>query len=135
MTAKEYLMQYKSIAARISGIEADIEALRADRVSLSVNYDGMPRSRTPGDGVARAAIKLADIEAELISVKAEAWDIRREITRTIRKVENAECQEVLRERYIEGETWERIAEEMNYSVRQIHNIHGKALRAVEKIIA
>jgi hypothetical protein len=33
----------------------------------------------------------------------------------------------MRHRYLEGLTWEKVCVEMNYSWRQTHNIHARAL--------
>lgn len=90
------------------------------------NWDGMPRGGGGGDAMtsglvqkealqARYARKVADMEAE----QARVEDM-------IESLEPAE-RKLLRHRYIEGLPWEKVCVEMNYSWRQTHNIHARAL--------
>ena len=37
-------------------------------------------------------------------------------------------------RYLNGLTWEEVAERMNYTTRNIYNLHSAALRAVSLLI-
>ena len=37
-------------------------------------------------------------------------------------------------RYLNGCTWEEVAERMHYTTRNIYNLHSAALRAVELLI-
>jgi DNA-directed RNA polymerase specialized sigma24 family protein len=39
---------------------------------------------------------------------------------------------LMRFRYIDGLVWEEVCVKMNYSWRQIHNLHGRALRELAK---
>ena len=52
---------------------------------------------------------------------------RREIGAAIDTVPDARLQELLRLRYIEGMTWERVAVQIDYSYMQVCRLHGKAL--------
>ena len=68
--------------------------------------------------------KLID---ELVAVK-------REILITVAQVSDARFRTLLELRYISFYSWEKIAEEMSYTPRQIHRLHKKALDKVENII-
>lgn len=39
---------------------------------------------------------------------------------------------LMRAKYIEGLTWEEVADLMHYDVRQIHRIHGRALQRLAR---
>jgi RNA polymerase sigma factor (sigma-70 family) len=52
---------------------------------------------------------------------------RQAIEQTIREVEQDRDRELLELRYLKGHTWERIAEEMNYSSEYIQRLHKKAV--------
>jgi len=41
---------------------------------------------------------------------------------------------VLTEHYVEGLTWERIAEELHYTPRHIQRLHVKALAAAQDVL-
>ena len=64
----------------------------------------------------------ADID-KLVSLKKEVSDV-------INAVEPVECRMLLELRYLCFHTWEDIAAEMNYTVRNVHLLHSKALGLV-----
>ena len=49
MTAKEYLQDIKKIRRRVKLLQAEVERLRADAESVSINLDGMPRGKGKED--------------------------------------------------------------------------------------
>ena len=53
-----------------------------------------------------------------------------EIERAIDTLDPTE-RTLLRLHYIQGETWEQAAVTMNYSWRQVHRIHARALKKLE----
>lgn len=55
---------------------------------------------------------------------------KRAIEKEIDNVKNASEALLLRYRYIDGYGWEEISEFMNYSPRNLHYMHKKALQAV-----
>jgi len=55
---------------------------------------------------------------------------KREIEKEIENVDDASEALLLRYRYIDGYGWEEISELMNYSPRNIHYMHKKALLSV-----
>lgn len=77
---------------------------------------------------------LSEYAAQLDELLTELKDqmelrirIRREITRKIETMQDETEKTVLRLRYIRWMKWERIAERMGYSWKQIHRIHEMAL--------
>lgn len=73
-----------------------------------------------------------DLQSELCEVMADLVEVSCEISRAIQKVENYDYQDLLVKRYILGETWEKIAEDMNYSEQHIHRLHGETLKKIQK---
>ena len=57
-------------------------------------------------------------------------DLKREMVTVIKAVANTECQTLLELRYLCFKTWEQIAVEMNYTVRNVHLLHKEALQIV-----
>lgn len=133
MTAREYLTQIRTIALRVRRIQNELERLRADAASVSINLDGMPRVSGNGDRLARLAIKMAEYNTEL---QEELNTLLDEKVRAINMIKTLDPkqQTVLIEYYIHVKTWERIAEEMNLSVRHCHRIHGNALYNFDKLL-
>jgi DNA-directed RNA polymerase specialized sigma subunit len=79
-----------------------------------------------GDAVA----KIVDLQDEINYDIDRLVDLKRDMVRTIKKVDNAEYQTLLELRYLCFKTWEQIAVDMNYTIDNVYRIHRKALCAV-----
>lgn len=55
---------------------------------------------------------------------------KRTIERKIEALSNANYALLLKYRYLDGCTWEEVAEQMNYSFRSVHYMHNKALNDI-----
>lgn len=74
--------------------------------------------------------KIIDLENEVNADIYKLVDIRNAIVQAIESVENDKERLLLEYRYLDGKTFEAIADEMNYNWRWIHRIHK---RSIEKI--
>ena len=83
-----------------------------------------------GNSVERAYCCLADYAEEAEKLMQEMIAARQRTEVLIASVPDAVQREVLTRRYIIGQTWEDIAEIMNYSRRQITRLHGYALQSI-----
>ena len=154
--AKEYLMQYRIIKARLRAIDSMILEIREELTGAGLASmrspwpDGQPRGTGTGDPTGEQAARdadaraeeyreklrrqLLDLEVRELRARSELWRQRVEIEETLGQVGDYAFQDLLRMRYIEGKTFELIAVEMGYSWRHTVRIHGEALQAVEKIL-
>lgn len=129
MTPKEFLSMARGVDGRIDRAQERIERLRSRLQSGRMsNLSGMPR----GGGS-----DWTDAEARLIELEKRYGDeIRRMcrmkllVTDAIRAVGDATYEELLTLRYLDGMTWEQIAEAMHYDARYIYKLHGRALQRV-----
>ncbi|MDE5884408.1 MAG: DUF1492 domain-containing protein [Oscillospiraceae bacterium] len=96
----------------------------AQRLSRSVSSSGFS---SYGNGTEHALIRLAETERQTQEKLAELVRIREEITSEIEKIPDSDLQTILVWRYLKYLTFEKIAEKMNYSVRNIHYKHKAAL--------
>lgn len=129
MTAKEYLSQGWLLDQRIDARIAERERLMAKvTAARSPSLSGMPRGGKHDwtDAVDRAADLSAEIDADI----KELCRLKREIGETIERVDDYKCRTLLELRYRNYYTWERIAEELHYEVRQVYRLHGEALQKV-----
>lgn len=135
MNAKDYLLQYKLVNAKIERAEQNLQEIREERAAISVNLDGMPRGTALSERTAKLAVKIADMECELIDMRSEAWSIRMDIIRTLGKMKNPTHFNLLHFRYIDGYKWEKIAVEMNYSYQWVaETLHKNALSELQQIL-
>lgn len=134
MNAKDYLLEYKRIDARVRILQAEVEKLRTDAEGMSINLDGMPRSSGKSDKIARLAIQLASYETQLADELSHLWSKRMEIVGELSKLKNPKHFTLLHAKYIENKTWERIAVDMDITWRHCYRLHGSALAEFEKVL-
>ena len=95
----------------------------------SVRYDNTGGTHEKnGNSVERAYCCLADYAEEAEKLMQEMIAARQRAEVLIDSVPDAVQREVLTRRYIIGQTWEDIAESMNYSRQHITRLHGYALQ-------
>ncbi|ADH98307.1 DUF1492 domain-containing protein [Salisediminibacterium selenitireducens] len=58
-------------------------------------------------------------------------EVKQEIRRAVKTVDNLSYQPVLEMRYLDGRSWDDVAEIMSYDKRTVHRIHGRAIRELE----
>lgn len=131
MTAKEYLSQAFHIDQHINAKKAQVDALRDLASNTGVNYTDMPGSPSRvTDKMERTIIKIVDLENEIAAEIDKLVDLKVELTHCIKNIDDPDCRILLEMRYLCYKTWEDIAVEMNYTVRYVHLLHGKALKLV-----
>ena len=109
------LAQYKDLAYGLSAITNE------ERVQTTPEFDKMSGK----------IAKIIEMEQKIDSLIDEYVDKKNLIISQIDKIENETYYEILFARYIEKKTFEKIADEMNYSFRNTTRIHGRALREFE----
>lgn len=136
MNAKEYLMQISKFDALLQIKQEELAELRAKAEVGSIRYESDGSSKASRDTGKQERIYLNMIALkEEIQEETETYiRKRKEILNTVEKLNNANEIKVLYKRYFEFKKWEAIAEEYNYTIRQIHNIHGRALQHLNDFI-
>lgn len=133
MTAKEYLQQYIDLKNEIRSKQEQIKELEelAANVAPSLNTSG---SGTVSDKVGINSAKIVDIVYEVNEKLISLIEMREEIVSRIDRLDNSKLRLLLVKRYICGDTWEKIAVDMNYSyVHIVHRLHPQALAAFAKL--
>lgn len=126
---KAFLRSYQRTRRGLAALTLELEELRTAAAMPGRGYDGMPHGHTPQD--------LSGIVARIEETEAKAAAARTAMQQDLVMVENAIMRvgpgyerEVLTRRYIRGETWDQIAEEMNMTARHAQRYHGYALAMV-----
>ena len=130
MTPKEFLRRARSVNRRVDEAQERVERLRARlEAGRMSSITGMPRGGAQ-DWTATAD-KLIELERrvnertrELVRWKLMAMD-------AIDMVDEARLREVLELYYIDGYTWEQVAQRMQLDVRWVYRLHGRALLKVK----
>lgn len=131
MNAKEFLMRGFNLERHVRNLTNEIDHYRSLVNNCSVTYSDMPKSTTENYKLEDCTQKIIDLQKELSDAMADLVDVKCAITRAIHKIGNYDYEDLLVKRYVFCETWEKIAEDMNYELRYIHKLHGKALRELK----
>ena len=132
MDTKQYLQQISRLDRMIQNKLAEISQLRELAMSVSAVKNEERVQTTPNfDKIGTAYCKIEEMEEKLDKLIDEFVDKKNLIISQIDKIENETYYEILFARYIEKKTFEKIADEMNYSFRNTTRLHGQALREFE----
>ena len=80
--------------------------------------------------MADAVAKIVDLQAEINRDIDRLVDLKREMVRLIKAVDNTEYQTLLELRYLCFKTWEQIAVDMGYNVRHVYRLHDEAVENI-----
>ena len=136
MTAKEYLNRAWNVDQRINSKLYQLDSLKDMATKATSTLGTEPVSGT------RNVQRMADTIDNIVALENEInddidrlVDLKRDVIKTISKVQDTNCLTLLELRYLSFKSWDDIAAEMNYTSRWVHIMHSKALAAVEKILA
>ena len=136
MNAVEFLKQYRVCMVRIRKLEEQIQELDdlMSHITPEMSSDRVQSSHPP-DKLGQLVAKKVDLETQLMGEIDMALDAMNEIEAVIDQVPSVGYQMILQKKYIEGKTWEQVAEEVCYSSPWIWVLHKRALAEVDKILA
>ena len=134
MTTKDFLNQAYRLDQRIQSKIEQLDSLNALATRASATLSDMPRNPNRSiSSMADTICKIIDLQEEINKEVDRLVDLKTEIVSIIKAVPNLEHQMLLELRYLCFKTWEQIAVDMNYGVRNIYNLHGAALKDIPPI--
>ena len=125
--AKEKLKEVKKLDNLIESKRREIIYLREKLYYKGLSYGEKIQGSFQSDQRENMIASIVDYEAELHKDIDKLIELKKEISTTIDKIEDADCVNVLYKRYFEYKTWEKISDEMFLTPRRVLQIHGKAL--------
>ena len=128
MDAKTYLMQITNIDLQINSKLEQLTRLKTLATHTTSTISDMPKSHNSNSRLEDTVLKIIEMEHSIDSEIDRLVDLKAEASQQISIMQDARCRFILEARYINDETWEAIASEMKYSVRNVQNLHGKALQ-------
>ena len=126
------LQQYTNLIAERDSIKTTLAEMEGTIYAPATqNMDGMPRSSSGfGSSVERAAISHAELSDRLRVVLAQIGEEALEIERAIESLPARE-RNLMRMHYIDGVSWEEVAQRTCYCLRQVYRIRRQALEMLE----
>lgn len=127
----KYLKRYVLLDREIDRKLKEVDCWRVKLSRLTPVYSSQPKGGgTIHSSTESIIAKIVDLEAEMNRKIDQLVDLKKSIENIIASVEDDRERMLLKYRYLDGKTFEWIAGEMNYSWRQIHRLHSKALTNV-----
>ena len=129
MTAKEFLRRARDVDRRVDEAQERVDRLRARLEAGRLSrVTGMPRGG--GADWTETADRLIELE-RVVNARTREW-VRWKLAAidAIRSVEEPRLSEVLELYYIDGLTWEQVAQRMGLDQRWVYRLHGRALMEV-----
>lgn len=127
MTAQEFLQTIPpSILIRV--YMQGVKNVQEEMESCKTLFDAMPKKRKE-----RIFQSMQEEYEECMEEVKQKQAKRDNAEKLIQKVSNEVYRRLLYDRYIDGLTWEKVADDLKYSVRTVYGIHKKALKAFEEV--
>lgn len=130
MTAKEFLRSVRGIDRRIDETTERLDRIRARLESGRMsNLSGMPRGGTLD--WTETADRVIELERRVNNQVREMCKLKHAAMDAIDAVVEVQLREVLELYYLDGMTWDQVADRMGCDVRNVYYLHGKALWRVK----
>ena len=133
MDARQYLNQARVISAKLQAKRDEIEEIES-LLLQGVSFEEKSGSVSPSNKNERIVFKLIELKDELNHQLVDLISKQTEIMETIDRLNTATEITVLHKRYIQFKPFRTIADELNYSARQVYRIHDDAVIHVQNIL-
>lgn len=122
-----WLRRYGDARRQQRVLEKEIEALRSDAERVTPLLGALPGGAGEGGRVPRAVEAILEAQERLRAQCDQCAAVRAEVESAIARVPGQRDQEILRRRYVLGQTWEQIAVEMVIDLRWIYRMHKRVV--------
>lgn len=127
---KQDLREYywtKINVERLKNRLTELESLATKQTTrLKNDADARPGSGAY-DRLGDIAIQIVELHTQIQEQLQQGYQVLLKIERAIEELPARE-KYLIRARYVDCHSWEQIAVDMNYSWKQVHRIHGEALK-------
>ena len=130
MTAGE--VKQKLIQIRVTQQKYILAAEKARQYDMMISaprptsFENAPDPKK--NGTENKYLLALDYHEKVVALEIEMVQARTSAEKYIDLLDKQAEKEIVTRRYIMCQTWEAIAEAMNYSIRQVTRLHGKALK-------
>lgn len=124
---KRELCRYRLLVQRIERKKQERQRWLDIGTKITPIYSDMPKSAVESNKVEQAGMERAQIAGELAQDICGLASAKRKIEQDIRGIEDEKQRLILEKHYIDGLTFERIAEDMGLSVRHVLRLRDMAI--------
>ena len=123
----KYLSRYIALSGRINRMLEEQYRWKCLAMKVTQNFSPAPGGSESGSPIERPMDKVDELERKITQAIDELADVRKEIEDVLGQLEDEKLRRLMEYRYIDGLTWEQVAEKMHYSWRHTCRLHGEAL--------
>lgn len=127
----KYLSRYITLNRRIDRLLEEKSKWWSLCLKVTPSLSQAPGGGESGSPVERPMDKVLEIEEKIDQEIDELQEVRRDIKTVLGQLEDDTLRLLMEYRYLDGLTWEQIAEKMNYSRQWITSLHGRALAQIK----
>ena len=125
-----YLSRYRRLNQRIDRLLEEQYRWKCLAMKVTQNFSPTPGGGESGSPIEPPMDKVDELERKITQAIDELADIRMEIEAVLGQLEDDTLRKLMEYRYIDGLTWEQVAEKMHYSWRHTCRLHGEALAKI-----
>lgn len=124
----KFLKRYQQIDMEINQLLLEKSEIFALGTKITPTYSNMPKGTGTSDKV-QSTIEKLEAQENKINQKVDLlYKVKEDIEKALYTVKDDTLRVLLRYRYINGLTWEKIAVNMHYTYQWVCKLHGEALR-------
>lgn len=112
-------------------LEREVDQMETLATRVTPRLSGMPGGGADGQSLPRAVEGIIRAKQELEAQVNVCKAIRAEVVAALEQITNPRDHEILRRRYVLGQTWEQIAVETFYSYKQVRRRHSRCVEALD----
>ena len=132
---KQWLNRAYTIDKEIRILESELKQANLAATSLATQRIGEKVQTSKVNNADYAILKCIEYSEQITKKLGELYEAKIEISEVISRVDGGKSRVLLRMRYLKYMSWAEIANEMDYSERNIYYMHDKALEEAKDIIA
>lgn len=129
---EKFLRQYRDSLKEWNRLCDEAEQLRAASTRITSNFSGMPGGGDVPTKVESALEGIEDILARADAAKLLVDARRAEVESAINALPAGRHREVMRLRYLNGMSWDTIAEKLHYDKRHVRRIKKEAIATLKE---
>lgn len=126
----KYLSRYIPASRSIDRLLEEQYRWKCLAMKVTPNLSLTPGGGEGGSPIERPMEKVEELEEKIKQAVGELIEIRKEIETVLGQLEDENLRRLMEYRYIDGLTWEQVAEKMHYSWRHTCRLHGEALAKI-----
>ena len=126
-----WLKSYRGLIAEMQRLQREIERWRSIAEKVTPTLSAVRFTAPNGSRIENRVEKIDTLRDSLAAKMDELIRLRIQIEQAVEAVPDDRLRLLLRYRYIDGMTFEKIAEKMNLSYQWVSKLHGDALEQVQ----